>query len=154
MNFFHQNSRRLSKSCLIKEFSLMKIRGELPQSSIRPALVHTGLHKPKNTEKPVFFAAFSFEMSENHWFLKLWGHLDRDENDFDSFFTTKMHQKSHETRSAHSPGNGNTARRSGPPSTRRGHPELLQRPLRRLIMNFYHHRARRLSKSCLIRSFL
>ena len=35
-------------------------------------------------------------MLKNHWFLKLWGHLDRDENDFDSFFTPKMRKKSHE----------------------------------------------------------
>ena len=105
---------------LDQELSLIEVLGELPHSSIRPALAHGGLPKPKNIEKPVVFEAFELEMLKNHWFLKLWGHLDRDENDFDSFFTTKMHQKSHETRSAHSPGNGNTARRSGPPSTRRG----------------------------------
>ena len=74
----------------------MDVLGELPQSSIRHALAHTGLPKPKNIEKPLVFEAFELEMLKNNLFLKLWGHLDRDENDFDSFFTPKMRKKSHE----------------------------------------------------------
>ena len=42
------------------------------------------------------FEAFRLEMLKNLWFLKLWGHLDRDENDFDSFFSPKMRKKEHE----------------------------------------------------------
>ena len=81
---------------LDQEFSLIEVLGELPQSSIRPTLAHTGLPKPKNIEKPVVFEAFSLEMLKKHWFLKLWAHLDRAENDFDSSFTPKMLKKSHE----------------------------------------------------------
>ncbi len=47
-------------------------------------------------EKPSVFEAFQLEMLKNLWFLKLWGHLDRDENDFDFFFIPKMRKKSHE----------------------------------------------------------
>ena len=42
------------------------------------------------------FEAFELEMLKKRWFLKLWAHLDRDENDFDPFFTPKMRKKSHE----------------------------------------------------------
>ena len=54
----------------------------------RPAA--QGLRQPQNIEKPLVFEAFILEMLKNRWFLKLWGHLDRDENDFDSFFSPKM----------------------------------------------------------------
>ena len=73
----------------------MEVLGELPQSSIRSALAHTGLLEPKIIEKLEVFEAFEVEMLKNHWFLKLWGHLDRDENDFDSFFTPKMRKRRH-----------------------------------------------------------
>ena len=50
----------------------------------------------EHIEKLEVFEAFEFEMLKNHWFLKLWDHLDRDENDFDSFFSPKMRKTSHE----------------------------------------------------------
>ena len=72
---------------------MIEVLGELPQSSIRSALAHTGLPKPKIIAKPQVFEAFELEILKKHLFLKLWGHLDRDENDFDSFFTPKMRKR-------------------------------------------------------------
>ena len=40
----------------------MEVLGELHQSSIRTALAHTGLHKPKIIEKPEIVEAFELEM--------------------------------------------------------------------------------------------
>ena len=59
-------------------------------ASIRTALAHTSLPQLGNIEKPLVFSVFELEMLKNRSFLKLWGHLDRDENDFDSFFTPNM----------------------------------------------------------------
>ena len=73
--------------------------GELPQRSIGHALAHTGLTKPKNIEKPVVVEAFQLEMLKNHWFFKLWGHLDRDENNFVFFYVSKMRTMEHAQRS-------------------------------------------------------
>ena len=42
------------------------------------------------------FEAFRSEILKNLRFLKLWGHLARGENDFDSFFSPKMRKTSHE----------------------------------------------------------
>ena len=45
-------------------------------------------------------------MLKNHWFLKLWGLLDRDENDFDSFLHLKYAKgetKPHPRKWSHGP---------------------------------------------------
>ena len=53
------------------------------------------------------------------WLL-LWGHLRRDENDFDPFFTPKMCKMEHGSRSRWSPGNATTGGCEKPRFTRAG----------------------------------
>ena len=56
--------------------------------------------------------------TEDVWLL--WGHLGGDENDFDPFFTPKMHKMVHTRWSRWSHGNDATGRAAEPRSTRAG----------------------------------
>ena len=44
---------------------MVEVLGELPQSSIRPALAHTGLPKPKKNEKPRVFEGVELKIVDS-----------------------------------------------------------------------------------------